>query len=308
MSNQQCAPLSSPPVLARSLPRARTAVDTPARRTWRRFRRHRLGILGLLLIGSLALTALAAPLIQVYPPEAIDLSQIAAPPNAAHWLGTDRTGRDIWSRLIHGGRVSLAVGLVAVMLASVIGLTLGLSSGFFGGWVDLTIQRFTDLMMTFPTLVIILTLVAIVGPSLLNIMLVLGLLGWPVPCRIVRAQVLALRTQDYVLAARAAGAAPLRLMLVHVLPGALPPLLVYASFGVAQAMLTEAGLSFLGLGVQPPTASWGNMLNTARSLAILESAPWVWLPPGLMISLSVLAINSLGDALRDALDPRGMRG
>lgn len=276
-------------------------------RTWGVFRRHRLGVVGAAVIVVVGLAAILAPLIQVYPPDAVDLDHIASPPSLAHWLGTDRTGRDNWSRLVHGGRVSLSVGLVAVGIASSLGLALGLVGGYFGGWIDLTIQRLTDLVMTFPSLVIILTLVAVFGPSLGNIMLVLGLLGWTVPCRIVRAQVLTLRTQEYVQAARASGAGSARIVLVHVLPGAIPPLLVYASFGVAQAMLTEAGLSFLGMGVQPPTASWGNMLNAARSLSILEGAPWVWLPPGIMIGVSVLAINSLGDALRDALDPRAAR-
>lgn len=282
-------------------------ADTPWRRSWRLFRRHRLGVIGASVFIIIGGAALLAPLIQVYAPNAVDLNHIAAAPTHAHWLGTDRTGRDIWSRLVHGGRVSLSVGLVAVSIASVIGLALGLVSGYFGGWVDLAIQRLTDLVMTFPSLVIILTLVAVLGPNIGNIMLVLGLLGWPAPCRIVRSQVLAMRSQEYVQAARSIGVPSRRILLTHLLPGTIPSLLVYASFGVAQAMLTEAGLSFLGMGVQPPISSWGNMLNAARSLTILESAPWVWLPPGLMIGISVLAINSIGDALRDALDPRSIR-
>lgn len=281
--------------------------ETPLQRTWRHFRRHRLGVVGAIIIAMIGLTAVVAPLIQIYPSNTVDLDNLAAPPSQTHWFGTDRTGRDNWSRLVNGGRVSLSVGLVAVSIAGMIGLTLGLLSGYFGGWLDLVIQRVTDLVMTFPSLVIILTLVSVFGPSLRNIMLVLGLLGWPVPCRLVRAQVLMLRTMDYVQAARACGASPMRILLVHIAPGTIPPLLVYASFGVAQAILSEAGLSFLGMGVQLPMASWGNMLNAARSLTILEGAPWVWLPPGIMIGLSVLAINSLGDALRDVLDPRTVR-
>lgn len=281
--------------------------ETHWSRTWRLFRRHRLGVVGVTVLFVIGLAVILAPMIQVYPPNAIDLDSIASPPSLNHWLGTDRTGRDNWSRLLSGGRVSLSVGLVAVTIASGLGLGLGLIGGYFGGWIDLFIQRLTDLVMTFPSLVIILTLVAVFGPSLVNIMLVLGLLGWTVPCRIVRAQVLTLRTQEYVQAARASGANSARILLVHILPGTIPPLLVYASFGVAQAMLTEAGLSFLGMGVQLPMASWGNMLNAARSLSILEGAPWIWLPPGLLIGVSVLAINSVGDALRDALDPRAAR-
>lgn len=285
----------------------RVQSETPWQRTWRLFRRHRLGIVGAIIIVVIGLAAVAAPLIQVYPPNAVDLDNLAAPPSQTHWFGTDRTGRDNWSRLVNGGRVSLSVGLVAVSIAGVIGLTLGLLSGYFGGWLDLVIQRLTDLVMTFPSLVIILTLVSVFGPSIRNIMLVLGLLGWPVPCRIVRAQVLMLRTMDYVQAARASGASSPRILLLHIMPGTIPPLLVYASFGVAQAILSEAGLSFLGMGVQLPIASWGNMLNAARSLTILEGAPWIWLPPGVMIGLAVLSVNSLGDALRDALDPRAVQ-
>lgn len=276
-------------------------------RTWRLFRRHRLGVIGLAVLTLIGIAVILAPLIQRYPPNAVDLDNLASSPNLEHWLGTDRTGRDIWSRLLSGGRVSLSVGLVAVSLAGGVGLALGLISGYFGGWADLFIQRLTDLVMTFPSLVIILTLVAVFGPSLLNIMLVLGLLGWPVPCRIVRAQVLTLRNHEYIQAARASGARSSRILLIHILPGTIAPLLVYASFGVAQAMLTEAGLSFLGMGVQLPMASWGNMINAARSLSTLEGAPWIWLPPGVMIGVSVLAINSVGDALRDALDPRSTR-
>lgn len=300
MSSRRPSATLSTKMQTSSLARA----ETPWRRTWRLFRRHELGVVGAAVLAIILLAAVLAPLIEAYPPDAVDLDNLAAPPNPVHWLGTDRTGRDNWSRLVHGGRASLAVGFVAVSIASGIGLVLGIVSGFFGGWADLAIQRVTDLVMTFPSLVIILTLVALLGPSLGNIMLVLGLLGWPVPCRIVRAQVLSLRAQEYVVAARAAGATNARLMRSHILPGTLAPLLVYTSFGVANAMLTEAGLSFLGLGVQPPMASWGNMLNAARSLSILEGAPWVWLPPGLLIGISVLAINSVGDALRDVLDPR----
>jgi len=271
---------------------------------WRRFIRHRLALIssGVLLV--IVLVALLADQIAPYDPTFIDPLVFDEAPTPAHPLGTDRVGRDVLSRLIHGGRISLSVGVVAVSIYMVIGVALGALAGFYGGWIDNVISRLIDVVLSFPTLMLILVLVSLLGPGLQNIMLVLGLLGWPQVARIVRGEVLRLRTNDFVWAARMIGAPNGRIITRHILPNAMGPLLVAATFGVASAILSESALSFLGLGVQPPTASWGQMLNDAQSLTILESKPWLWIPPGMMILISVLSINFIGDSLRDALDPQ----
>lgn len=278
--------------------------DSPLRRALRRFLRHRLALAGSIVLLIVALSAIAAPIVERYDPTELDLRAREQSPSAEHWLGTDRTGRDVWSRTIHAGRVSLSVGLVAVSISTIIGTSLGVLSGYYGGLVDSIIMRFTDVVMTFPAILIILVLVAIVGPSLLNTMLIIGFLNWPRAARIVRSVVLEAREEQYVEAARCIGASNSRIILSHILPNAVAPLTVFVSFGVAAAILLEAGLSFLGLGVQPPTPSWGNMLNAARSVTVMESMPWLWLSPGFMIVICVLAINFVGDGLRDAFDPR----
>jgi len=234
----------------------------------------------------------------------VDLYSVAQPPSPDHLLGTDETGRDVPSRLVYGARVSLSVGLVAVFIYTTIGLVLGSTAGYAGGWVDNVLMRATDVVMCFPTLIIIITVVSFVGPSIYNVMAIIGLLGWPQTARLIRGQMLSLREREYVEAARALGAPDAFIVLRHMLPNGIYPIVVSSTFGVATAILTEAGLSFLGLGVQPPTASWGNMLNAAQSVTVLESRPWLWLPPGLAIVLAVLCINFVGDGLRDALDPR----
>lgn len=271
---------------------------------WRRFVRHRLALIssGVLLV--IVLVALLADVVAPYDPAFIDPLVFDEAPTPAHPLGTDRVGRDVLSRLIYGGRISLSVGVVAVSIYMVIGVALGALAGFYGGWIDNVISRLIDVVLSFPTLMLILVLVSLLGPGLQNIMLVLGLLGWPQVARIVRGEVLRLRTNDFVWAARMIGAPNGRIILHHILPNAMGPLLVAATFGVASAILSESALSFLGLGVQPPTASWGQMLNDAQSLTILESKPWLWIPPGMMILISVLSINFIGDSLRDALDPQ----
>lgn len=283
-----------------------TRVDTPARRAVRRFLRHRLAMIGLIVIVIMALAAAAAPLIVPYDPDDINLRQSRTGPSQSHLLGTDAFGRDVLSRLIHGGRVSLSVGLVAVGIYEVIAIVLGSISGYYRGAADWIIMRSVDIVMTFPTLIVIIFMVAILGPSIFNTMLAIGILGWTAPTRLVRGQFLQLRQMDYVTAARAIGVPDSRIILRHVLPGVVAPIVVNATFGVAGAILTEAALSFLGLGVQPPTASWGNMMSAAQELVILERMPWLWVPPGIAIMLSVLSINFVGDGLRDALDPKGM--
>jgi peptide/nickel transport system permease protein len=286
-----------------------TASAAPRKRTgvWQRFRRHRIAMVGLTILAILAFCAIFAPIIAHNDPYHTTLSLIRKPPTRAHWLGGDSSGRDVYARLIYAGRVSLSVGLVAVGIYTAIGLLLGALAGYYGGWVDSVIMRFADIVLSFPSLIIIITVVSVLGPSIYNLMLVIGLLGWPPMARILRSLFLSLREQDFVTASRTIGAPPRRIIFKHLLPNALAPVIVAATFGIAQAILLEAGLSFLGLGVQPPIASWGNMLTDAQSLTVLESQPWLWIPPGIMIALAVLSINFIGDGLRDALDPYLLR-
>ncbi len=268
-----------------------------------RFIRHRVAVAGLVVFGGIAVMAIAASLI-AHSPTAIDPVAFQAPPSAAHVLGTDSVGRDVFSRLIYAARVSLTVGLLAVAMYVIIGTTVGAVAGYYGGKVDLVLSRVMDTILSFPPLIIILFAVSVFGrPSLWNVIIVLGLLGWPAVARLVRGQVLVLRGLEFVQAASALGASDARVVTRHLLPNAMAPVLVAATFGTANAILVEAALSFLGLGVQPPTPSWGNMLADAQSLTVLERMPWLWVPPGVMILLSVLAINFVGDGLRDALDP-----
>lgn len=288
-----------------------SAIDGPTKRknatVWGRFRRHKLALGGAAVLFLLIAVAIAAPVLAQYGPYAIDLSAYRAAPDRAHLLGTDSAGRDVLARLMYAGRISLSVGIVAVGIYIAIGLALGGLAGYFGGFVDSLIMRLADVVLSFPSIIVIITLVAILGPSIWNVMLVIGLLGWPPIARLVRAEFLTLRERDFVLASRALGAGDGRIIFQHILPNSMTPVIVNATFGMAQAILLEAGLSFLGLGVQPPTASWGNMLNEAQSITILEDMPWLWIPPGLMIALAVLSINFVGDGLRDALDPRAHR-
>lgn len=281
-------------------------VRRPRTGVWHRFRRHRLALFGSSVLLVLVLVSLAAPWITQDPYDT-DLRAYRKGPSAEHLLGTDSAGRDVLSRLLHAGRVSLSVGLVAVSIYAAIGIVLGSLSGFYGGWVDSLIMRFADMVLSFPSLIVIITIVSILGPSIYNVMLVIGALGWPPIARLVRGNVLSLRAEDFVVAARSLGARNRRIIFRHVLPNAVAPVIVAASFGMAQAILLEAGLSFLGLGVQPPTPSWGNMLTDAQSITVLRSMTWLWLPPGLMIAVTVLSINFIGDGLRDALDPRAIR-
>jgi peptide/nickel transport system permease protein len=282
----------------------RATVLTPTRQALRRFRRHRLAVIGVCVVTIFILLSAFAPLVARTGPNTIDLLARNQGPTARHWFGTDRTGRDTFARTLYAGRISLSIGLAAAAISIVIGATLGAISGFFGKWVDGLIMRFTDIVMTFPSIIIILTVVALTGPGLFKTMLVIGLLNWPIPCRLVRAKFLSLRDQEFLVAARAMGASSPRIISLHAFPNTVDVLVVYASFGVVNAILLEAGLSFLGLGVQPPTASWGNMINVARNLQVLEQFPWQWAPAGVAIVLTVLATNFIGDGLRDALDPR----
>lgn len=276
-------------------------------RTLHRFLRHRLAMAGSIVLLLLCLAVLLAPLISRQGPDAVDLYAQNQPPDGLHWFGTDNTGRDIFARTLYGGRVSLLVGALAVVVSLVVGTLLGGLAGFFRGAWDMTIMRITDVVMTFPQVVIILTAAAMVGPGLRNTILIIGLLNWPIPCRLVRARILSVREMEFVQASRALGVSSLRILVRVVLPNAIDVIVVNASLGVATAILLEAGMSFLGLGVQPPTPSWGNLLNAARQLNILESYTWQWVPAAVAIIVTVLCINLIGDGLRDAFDPRSER-
>lgn len=295
-------------VMMRSVPVEKRG-DTMLALAVRRFFKHRLGVIGAVTLLAITFMAIFAPYLTSYEPYKQDFRSRLQPPSAEHLLGTDRLGRDVFTRVIYAARVSLSVGVIAVAIQVAIGTAVGVISGYFQGRVDMILQRITDAMMCFPNLLIIITAVALIErPSVFHIMLIIGLLGWPGLARIVRAEVLSIRERSYVEAARALGISTGPLLLRHILPNIIGPIVVSASFGVASAIITETSLSFLGLGVQPPTPSWGEMLNAARSVSVLEGYLWLWVPPGLMIVLSVLSANFIGDALRDALDPKSQRG
>jgi peptide/nickel transport system permease protein len=271
---------------------------------WSRVRRDPKAMLGLYLILFFALVAILAPVISPHDPYVVNPAISEQAPTATHLLGTDELGRDVLSRLIWGGRISLTVGVVAVGISLSIGTILGAIAGYYGGAIDNGIMRITDVVMVIPFFPLALTLAAVLKPSVYNTMIVIGLLGWTGTCRLVRGEFLTLRGRDFVEAATASGARDNRIIFRHILPNAMAPLLVAATLGVAGAIISEAGLSFLGFGVQQPIASWGNMLSVAISARVLALQPWLWIPPGLVIFISVLAVNLLGDGLRDALDPR----
>lgn len=261
-----------------------------------------LFVLGLVLVSGLVLTAVLGPFLVAYNPlEPDTLNPPLAPPSDAHPLGTDELGRDVLSRLVYGAGISLQVGIAAVALASIPGIIIGILAAYRGGWIDNVINRFFDALMGFPSLVLALTIVAVVGPSLLNVAVAIAIASLPQYARLVRGQVLAVREFDYVTAAQASGAGDGRIMFRHVLPNVIGPSLVQASLGVGFAITAEASLSFLGVGVQPPTPSWGSMIETG--FQYLTVAPWLVIAPGTMIFLSVLGFNLLGDGIREALDP-----
>ena len=268
----------------------------------RTFSRYGMLWAGLALVGLMSLCALLAPMIAPFDPSELNVDLILQAPSLAHPFGTDALGRDVFSRMLYGARVSLWVGFVAVGLSVAIGLVLGLTAGYFGGIVDEVIMRGVDVMLCFPSFFLILAVIAFLEPSLLNIMIVIGLTSWMGVARLVRAETLSLRGRDFVLASRVAGAGPARIIFSHILPNALAPVLVSATLGVAGAILVESSLSFLGLGVQPPMPSWGNMLMEGKN--VLEIAPWLSFFPGLAILFTVLGYNLLGESLRDVLDPR----
>jgi peptide/nickel transport system permease protein len=269
---------------------------------WKHFKRNRMAMGGLALVLGLFVVSIFAPWLAPYDPNHIDLKAVLMPPSHAHLMGTDTLGRDVLSRIIYGSRVSLKVGFVAVGLATIIGLIVGALAGYYGGWVDTALMRLVDLMLCFPAFFLILAVIAILEPSIWNIMAVIGLTSWMGVARLVRAEFLSLREREFVTAARALGASDFRLILRHMLPNALAPVMVSATLGVAGAILTESALSFLGLGVQPPTPSWGNILTAGKDN--IQIAWWLSVFPGLAILITVMSYNLLGEGIREAIDPR----
>ncbi|UCD85647.1 MAG: ABC transporter permease [Deltaproteobacteria bacterium] len=269
---------------------------------WSRLSRNKLALIGGVIVIILFLIALFAPWLSPYDSGKIDVTRILEPPSREHPLGTDELGRDVLSRMIWGSRISLAVGFVAVGILSIIGVLLGSLAGYYGGWIDSVIMRFVDIMLCFPTYFLILAVIAFVSPSIWAIMIVIGVFGWMGVARLIRAEILSLKEREFILAARSQGARDLRIIFRHILPNALSPVLVSAILGVAAAILTESALSFLGIGVQPPTPSWGNMLTAGKDN--IDIAWWLSLYPGLAILITVLGYNLLGEGIRDALDPR----
>lgn len=291
------------PVSSQISPDTWQALPKAENRFLRRFRRHRLAVLGLAALSLFALIAILAPFVTFYHPNGIDLTVMRQAPSTAHVLGTDPLGRDVWTRLAYGTRVSLAVGLVAVSIYTTIGVVLGGLAGYFGGRIDMVLSRFTDVMMCFPSFMLIVTVAVVLPPNIFNVMIIIGIFGWTGIMRHVRAQFLSLRERDFVLAARCVGVSSGRIVFRHILPNAIAPVVVAATMGLAGTIMTESALSFLGLGVQEPMSSWGSMLQDAMSLPILQTMPWLWLPSAVAIAITTLSVNFVGDALRDALDP-----
>ncbi len=272
---------------------------------WRQVIHNRMAVIGFILLGLMTIMAIFAPFVAPYNPSEMDLKHNLEKPSAEHWLGTDKLGRDVLSRVVYGSRISLIVGFIVQGIALVVGVSLGAISGYFGGVIDLVIQRIVDVIMAFPFLILSIAIVSLIGPSLTNMMLVLGGVVWVEYTRMVRGMVLSVKEQEYILAARVVGARSGRIIFRHVLPGCLSVVIVQATFGIATAILAASGLSFLGMGAQPPTAEWGAMLSEAKPY--LRQYPVMSIAPGVAIMITVLAINFIGDALRDAFDPRMLR-
>jgi len=269
---------------------------------WRTFRRNQLACAGAVVVGALVVIAILAPALAPWDPNKPDMKRILEAPSSKHWLGTDQIGRDVLSRLLYGSRISLAVGFVSVGIATLIGVLLGAGAGYHGGVVDGGIMRLVDLMLVFPRFFLLLAVLAFLKPSIWTIMAVIGMTGWMGVTRLVRAEFLALREREFVIWSESIGAGALRVIFKHILPNALAPVLVASTLAVGDVILIEAGLSFLGLGIRPPTPSWGAMILDARST--LFTAPWTGAFPGLAIVITVVAVNLVGESLRDALDPR----
>ena len=281
---------------------AHDELESPARRALRRLLRRKGAVAGLVVLAAFILIAVFAPLVTPYDPIATSWTLVRKAPSAQHWFGTDELGRDVLARVIYGARASLLAGVISVSIALLVGVPLGLLSGYRGGFVDALISRITDAMLACPFLILAIALAAFLGPSLTNAMIAIGISATPIFIRLTRGQVMSVKVEDYVEAARAMGNPRWRIALFHILPNILPALLVQATLSIAAAIIAEAALSFLGLGQQPPQPSWGSMLNAAQRF--LTTASWMAIWPGLAIFLVVLSLNLVGDGLRDALDPR----
>ena len=286
--------------------RVRTSARrrSPRRLALRRFTRNRVSVASAVVLVALLLIAFVLPLVISFDPTSVNLSQAREAPSSEHLLGLDTSGRDVLSRMIYGGRTSMGIGLAAGFLAVTIGSVLGAVSGAFGGWVDTLLMRAADVFLSFPQVVVVVVIVGIFGPSVPLLIFALGALNWPGAARLVRGVVLTMRERDFVLASRAFGARQWWLIKTHLLPSATSQIVVVFTLTTAVSVLQEAGLSFLGLGVQAPTPSWGNMLFDAQNITVISTMPWLWVPPGLAIALTVLCVNFVGDGLRDATDPR----
>jgi peptide/nickel transport system permease protein len=276
---------------------------------WKRFKKNKLAVFGAVILSFLVLVAILAPILAPYDPYISQTKpdggyNVHASPSAEHLLGTDSLGRDLLSRIIYGGRVSLSVAMVAVMIATITGVVLGMIAGYYGKWVDTLIMRITDIVICFPVLFLAISIATILKPSIFNVMIIIGLVSWTTMTRLVRGEVLRVRETEYIEAAKAMGQSNLIIIAKHILPNIMAPIVVQATLQTAEAILTESSLSFLGVGVQQPVPSWGNMLYEATSIMVLQFKPWVWAPAGFAILITILCINFVGDGLRDALDPK----
>jgi peptide/nickel transport system permease protein len=281
----------------------RKEILSPGKIVFQKFLRNHLAMAGAVILMILTTMSLLAPVLAWWDQNKIDLFSIEAPPSREHPLGTDELGRDILSRLLYGGRVSIMVGICATLVQVTIGILLGMTAGFFGRIVDSVIMRICDIVMCFPFYAIAISLAALLGANVWNVVFIVGALNWTGVARIVRAETLSLRSREFIDAARALSLNNVEIIWRHILPNVLGPIIIYATLGIATGVLSEASLSFLGLGVKPPQPSWGNMLSAAQNMRILSSEWWMWIPPGAMVFLLVLSINFVGDGLRDALDP-----
>jgi peptide/nickel transport system permease protein len=273
-------------------------------RAWGRFKKNRMAVISLVILATLIILALLAPAIAPYDPAEQDLLNRLKAPSADHWFGTDDLGRDVFTRVLYGARVSLSVGIFSVIFNVIIGVSVGAIAGYYGGKVDSILMRFVDIMLAFPQFFLLITVVTLLKPSLFNIIAVLTAFGWMGKARLLRGQILSVKNREYIDAARSMGLPDRRIIFFHVLPNSIAPVIVAAAMNMGSMILTESGLSFLGLGIQPPTASWGNLLQSAQSLKIMVEAPWYPIFPGMMIFITIMCFNFLGDGLRNAFDSK----
>ena len=273
-------------------------------RAWGRFKKNRMAVISMVILATLIILALLAPVIAPYDPAEQDLLNRLKPPSSDHWFGTDDLGRDVFTRVLYGARVSLSVGIFSVIFNVIIGVTVGAIAGYYGGKVDSILMRFVDIMLAFPQFFLLITVVTLLKPSLFNIIAVLTAFGWMGKARLLRGQILSVKNREYIDAARSMGLPDRRIIFFHVLPNSIAPVIVAAAMNMGGMILTESGLSFLGLGIQPPTASWGNLLQSAQSLKIMVEAPWYPVFPGMMIFITIMCFNFLGDGLRNAFDSK----